>query len=74
MEPQTTWKMLLDAIEANQWRDVRNHGEDLLDWLEKGGFPPAVTGCVNDDYWNRKLAKYACKVAIVMARRLRRRH
>ena len=40
MDPQATWERLLDAYCDHDWDSVEEHATALLDWLEKGGFPP----------------------------------
>lgn len=73
MDPNATWKLLLVALCSQQWRDVRDHADDLLDWLEQGGFPPETSnGLFNDPFWNKQLARYACRLAKQIARRGRR--
>jgi Zn finger protein HypA/HybF involved in hydrogenase expression len=40
MDPQETWRRLLDAWKQNEWEEVHELSSALLDWLAKGGFPP----------------------------------
>ncbi len=42
MDPQETWRMLLDAWFYRKWDDVLELSEALLLWLEKDGFAPQV--------------------------------
>jgi hypothetical protein len=70
MDPNAAWLMMVDALESGNWRVVRTHANDLLDWLHVGGFPPDISeGRVTDRYWNRQIAVYACKLAKLIARR-----
>lgn len=74
MDPNATWVLLLQAIQSEDWKAVRDHAEDLEHWLDRGGFPPDTTnGAVADQYWNKRMARHACKLARGIARRLRRR-
>jgi hypothetical protein len=70
MDPPAAWLLLVDALEAGHWREVREHAQELLDWLERGGFPPDVSkGRVTNRYWNRQIAVYACNLARLIAKR-----
>jgi hypothetical protein len=40
MDPQVTWENLLDAYADRDWKAAVEHVVALLDWLQKGGFPP----------------------------------
>ncbi len=42
MDPQQTWRLLLDAWFHRNWDDVVELSEALLNWLEKEGFAPQV--------------------------------
>ena len=42
MDPQETWRMLLDAWFYRNWDDVLDLSEALLNWLGKDGFAPQV--------------------------------
>jgi hypothetical protein len=70
MDPQAAWLLLVDALESGHWRVVREQAQDLLEWMEMGGFPPDISqGKVTDRYWNRQIAVYSCKLARLIARR-----
>ena len=43
MDPQQTWKELLEAVEASDTETARDRALSLMEWLARGGFPP-VTG------------------------------
>jgi hypothetical protein len=74
MDPNATWLLLLEAIQTKDWKAVRDHAEDLLDWLDRSGFPPdTCSGIVRDHYWNKQMARHACKLAKAIARRQRGR-
>lgn len=40
MDPHVTWQRLLDAYADDDSDASVEHATALLDWLEKGGFPP----------------------------------
>lgn len=42
MDPQETWKTLLEAYQRNDWSVVEETAETLLTWLARGGFPPRL--------------------------------
>lgn len=43
MDPQAAWDQLQEAYRDRDWETVRELAQSLLDWLERGGFPPVVT-------------------------------
>ena len=47
MDPQETWKTLLEAYQRNEWSVVEERAEALLAWLARGGFPPRLD-CLNE--------------------------
>jgi len=44
MDPSVTWCDMAQAVQENRWIDAGEHARNLLAWLEKGGFPPVITG------------------------------
>lgn len=40
MDPNATLALIYDAWKSKDWDTVSNLWDDLLDWLEKGGFEP----------------------------------
>ena len=62
MDPQETWKLLLDAYQANDWALVEETAEALLTWLAKGGFPPRLD-CV-DERRSRLIVQMLCSQAL----------
>ena len=70
MDPQAAWLLLVDALESGHWRVVREQAEDLLAWIGMGESPPNTSnGKVTDQFWNRQVATYCCKLARLIARR-----
>lgn len=64
MDPHAAWRELLAAFAAKEWSQVQELAESLVNWLDRGGFPPHVLtepglGCEG----NRALAMAACKFA-----------
>ena len=40
MDPNTCFSELLEAIAAGEQHDAHDHAENLLMWLDRGGFSP----------------------------------
>lgn len=65
MDPQSAWELLLEAYTAGEWDRVKEVGNALKDWLNRGGFPPrAVTGADMGDDWDRAIALAGCAFAL----------
>ncbi len=64
MDPQATWKDLLDAWTVGDWEEVQHLASALLGWLDKGGFPPDVESprTLGDDF-NEAIVRAACQFA-----------
>lgn len=43
MDPSQCWDDMLVAYATKQWQEARGCAEALLEWLERGGFPPQPT-------------------------------
>lgn len=43
MDPSVTWCDLAQAFTERRWADAREIARKLLEWLEKGGFPPVIS-------------------------------
>ena len=68
MDPQITWHSLLAAWTRGNWLDVTELAEALIDWLDKGGFPPKTVAAPELGVdWHRVVAKAAAKFALVHA-------
>ena len=61
MDPQETWRMLLEAWFNRNWDDVVELSEALLNWIGKDGFAPCVEHAreLGPDL-NRLLVRTAC--------------
>jgi hypothetical protein len=70
MDPQATWEMLLDAYSDHDWDGVEEHAATLLNWLDKGGFPPqTVPHRELRPPANRLIALATCRMALEQAQR-----
>lgn len=70
MDPQTAWDELLAAYDDLDWPVVEERATALLQWLDRGGFPPRLAGvhAAGRD-WSRMVVQFACKLARDDARR-----
>ena len=67
MDPQATWDQLLAAYAEGDWDTIEERATDLIEWLDRGGFPPKVLsnpGLGPD--WDRALARAGCLFALEM--------
>lgn len=44
MDPNQTWSDLSRAIERDDWDEATELAEMLVDWIERQGCPPTITG------------------------------
>ena len=66
MDPQATWERLIEAYAGRDRTDAKDAAEDLLVWLDGGGFPPqTLPSLPMDDAWNRTIAEAACRFVIL---------
>jgi len=61
VDPQTAWNNLFEALAESDLAQARSHAADLLEWLEKGGFPPQVTSGHLEDDLNRRISRSICQ-------------
>jgi hypothetical protein len=63
MDPQTTWRRLIDAYAICDFETAKAAAEDLTNWLDRGGYPPQILPdpWKMDHTWNRTLARAACR-------------
>ena len=64
MDPQATWDQLLAAYAAGDWDLIEERATDLIEWLDRGGFPPKVLTNHDLGDWNRVLARAGCGFAL----------
>lgn len=69
MDPQAAWSELLAAIDVLDWPAVEELATGLLQWLNRGGFPPLIVGRHAAGLeWNRAVVQFACELARQKAR------
>ena len=65
MDPQQTWNDMLDAYASGQFNRADELAVALLDWLDKGGFPPqAFPGRTFDSDFNWDVARAAIQAIL----------
>ena len=65
MDPEATWKRMLEAWKDQRWEELQEAATDLKDWLSRGGCPPQVpAGCDMGVLWNGAVTRAACEFAI----------
>lgn len=66
MDPNATWENLLEALTEGDWHEAFESAEALLDWLDRGGFPPEPARKWLGD---SDAIRVACRFARELARR-----
>lgn len=70
MDPQAAWDQLLAAYAEHDWQQVDELATGLMEWLDRGGFPPLTSPSHPwDDAWNRAVSRFACEFAIKQAKK-----
>ena len=65
MDPQITWDSLLEEWAKRNWQDVIELAEALLNWLDRGGFPPKTSNSAElGGQWHATVAKAAATYAL----------
>ena len=64
MDPKATWDLLVDAIISKDSEEARSIALSLLDWLERGGFPPEISRQRVTIEWQHLLCKRVCRSVI----------
>lgn len=65
MDPQIAWEQLLAAYQAGDWNLIEERATALIEWLDRGGFPPNILVRADlDPDWNRTLARAGCLFAL----------
>ena len=44
MDPNATWHEMAEAVANDDWETATERAGDLLYWIDRGGFPPEITG------------------------------
>ena len=64
MDPQATWRDLLDAWIEHDWSRLQEAATDLLNWMDRGGFPPEMLSDRQmGALWNEPMIRAVCKFA-----------
>jgi hypothetical protein len=45
VDPNQTLRAFWNAVAASDWNEAREHGDNLSDWMNRGGFPPDNLTC-----------------------------
>lgn len=61
MDPSATFASMQTAYRDENWEALADFAEALMDWMEKGGFPPALTGNLD---WDRYVARCVCSAVL----------
>jgi hypothetical protein len=64
MDPDATWRILLDSIACSNWPTAKKHANALSTWLTRGGFPPRTTGRTGLEDLDYLLATMTCSHVI----------
>lgn len=71
MDPQATWKLMIDAFIEHDWLGMQEAAEALMHWMNRGGVPPeTVPGRHMGSLWNQHLATATCTFAADLAKRV----
>ncbi len=71
MDPQATWNDLLDAWVEHDWSRLQEAAEDLLNWMNRNGFPPEMLpGRRMGAFWNEPVVRFCCEFAAGIAKRV----
>ena len=57
MDPNQAWRELADAVKEERWEEAVGIAENLLYWLDRGGFPPTISG---EKQFDRIVARSTC--------------
>ena len=65
MDPQAAWDQLLSAYAQGDWDVIEERATELLEWLDRGGFPPKVicNPAVGPEF-NSAIVRAACAFAL----------
>lgn len=68
MDPQESYKRLLRAWMNRDWSDLAELAQAMLDWLDKGGFPPEPYYPLEmGREWNTLVVRATCQFALSRA-------
>ena len=65
MDPPATWEQLQEAYGNADWETARELAQALLEWLDRGGFPPTTQAGDNADLATRRTrVQRFCRAAL----------
>lgn len=65
MDPEATYRELLESLADGDMEVAANHASNLAQWLRRGGFPPVVDQrLVGFPQLQRVLAESLCKAVL----------
>lgn len=65
MDPQAAWNQLQEAFRIRDCVAVRELAQSLLDWLDRGGFPPMTSEAEpHDTAQHRAIVTRFCRSAL----------
>ncbi len=74
MDPQATWYELLEARSQRDWDRAEELANDLLDWMQRRGFPPQTIGESKlGPRWHHAVTYFVCHLVLADAKQARKR-
>ncbi len=74
MDPQVTWTELLEARLQRDWNRADELANALLDWMQRGGFPPHTIGDRKLGMrWHHSIAYTVCHLVLADVNQARKR-
>ena len=67
MDPQAAWNEMLDAVAANELFEADLRADDLLNWLDRGGFAPQTLTRLLAGEWDKLVCRYVCRKVMLAA-------
>jgi hypothetical protein len=66
MDPQATWLALIQALIDEERESASEYAEILIDWLDRGGFPPIVLSDLGQAAHDRNSPAYRMNRMVVL--------
>jgi hypothetical protein len=71
MDPQATWRQLIESWTSHDWETVQESADSLLSWLGRNGVPPeTIRGTRVGGEWNRVVVRAVCEYATELMERV----
>lgn len=61
MDPNQAWRDLSEAVADDEWQRAADIAGELMDWMDRDGFPPSITG---QRIFDRIVAKSTCTAIV----------